>query len=135
MSDDLGKKIKQITDLLGQDTVAEGVKGLLSMLGNSNTKEDVPSQSSKQVELLPTGSEDARNNRVEQDDTVNMIRKVKKVMDGISHGNDPRVNLLNALKPYLSKNRQSKLNSCVKLLSVTSLSKLIDDDDISSFFK
>lgn len=133
MSDDLGKKIKQITDLLGQDTVADGVKSLLSMLGS--TKDDVPAQSEKQVELLPTGSDDAGSSRVEQDDTINMVRKVKKVMDNISHGNDPRVNLLNALRPYLNKNRQKKLNSCVKLLSITSLSKLIDDDDISSFFK
>jgi hypothetical protein len=132
MSDDLGKKIKQITDLLGQDTVADGVKSLLSMLGNSSAREETP-QSAKPAEPLPAATE--ADSRSEADSTIDMVRKVKKVMDNINCGNDPRVNLLNALRPYLNKNRQKRLNSCMKILSITSLSRFIDDEDLSSLFK
>lgn len=40
--------------------------------------------------------------------------------------NDPRSNLLMSLKPYMRSSRQHSIDSAVKLLNLTKLSKLIN---------
>jgi hypothetical protein len=129
MSDDLNKKIKQITDLLGQDTIPDNVKGLLSLLASSNGKDESSQQ--KSVEA-PQYKED-RSERSEIDENMEMLRKVRRVMDRLNTNNDPRVNLLTAIKPFLNSNRQKKLGNCIKMIQMSSLTKIMDDNDKGMF--
>ena len=128
MSDDMGDKIKQIADMLGQNSnpnIPDNVKGLLSMLmSNNNTKEEDSSENPSQ---RTRGNDSSGNN--EADDFADMARKMKKAMGMINTGNDPRVTLLNAIRPYLNKNRQRKLQTCIKLMRIGSLTQLLDDSE------
>lgn len=127
MSDDLSKKIKQITDLLSQENMPENLKGLLSLLAGPGGKEETQT---KPVD--PPALTENNQNKSEVDDNVEMMRKIKKVMDRLNTNNDPRINLLNAIKPYLNTRRQKKLDSCIRLLQVTSLAKLMEESDKSN---
>ncbi|MCX8129045.1 MAG: hypothetical protein N3I35_02970 [Clostridia bacterium] len=129
MSDDLNKKLKQITDILGQDNMPDNVKGLLSLLTNPNNKEE--SVSPKVTE--PPSPREEKSERSELDENMEMIRKVRKVMDKLNINNDPRVNLLTAIKPFLNSKRQKKLGNCIKMLQMSSLTKLVDDQDKGIF--
>jgi hypothetical protein len=62
-------------------------------------------------------------------DTADLTRKMKKAMDMINTSNDPRMNLLNALSPYLNHERQKKLQKAVKLIRLGGLTKLLDDSE------
>lgn len=42
------------------------------------------------------------------------------------NGNDPRSNLLMSLRPYMRESRQRSIDSAVKLLNITKLTKLIN---------
>lgn len=127
MSDEMGDKIKQIADMLGQNSnpnIPDNVKGLLSMLmPNNNSKEENSSEDSPKTR----GSDNSSNN--EADEFADMARKMKKAMGKINSGNDPRVTLLNAIRPYLNKNRQRKLQTCIKLMRIGSLAQLLDDSE------
>lgn len=123
MSDELGKKIKQITDMLSQEIAPDNLKNFLSLLAGS-IKED--STSSKAEEQNISKENNASEN--EQVDSMEMMRKVKTIMDSINMANDPRVNLLTSLKPFLSNTRQKKINSCIKMLGMAKLIRLMDDD-------
>ncbi len=127
MSDDMGDKIKQIADMLGQNSnpnIPDNVKGLLSMLmSNNNTKDDDSSEDPPKTR----GGDNSSNN--EADEFADMARKMKKAMGKINTGNDPRVTLLNAIRPYLNKNRQRKLQTCIKLMRIGSLTQLLDDSE------
>ena len=154
MSDDLNKKIKQLTDILGQDNLPDNVKDLLSLLTGSSSKQDSP----KRTDELPapryekeswddraqrderTSKDDRvsredrsfkeeRSGRSELEENIEMVRKIKNVMQKLNSNNDPRISLLNAIRPFLSKKRQSKLNNCIKLLHMTSLTKYMDEYD------
>lgn len=129
MSDDLNKKIKQITDILGQENIPDNVKGLLSLLTSSDTKEEPHTLQNTE---LPSGKEE-KSERNELDENVDMVRKVKKVMDKLNTNNDPRINLLTAIKPFLNSRRQKKLVSCIKMLQMSSLTKLFDDHEKGIF--
>ena len=129
MSDDLGKKIKQITDLLGQDNMPDNIKGLLSLLANSGNQKET--EQTKSSEMIPVKEE--RSSKNEFEDNLEMIRKVKNVMDRLNTKDDPRINLLNAIKPFLNNTRQKKLNNCVKILHMHNLTKYVDEHDKSFF--
>ena len=123
MSDDLNKKIKQITDILGQENLPDNVKGLLSLLAGSGGKSE-----NNNTEAVVQKEE--RTDKTELEDNIDMLRRIKKVMDRVNSHNDPRVNLLNAIKPFLNSKRQKSLNNCVKLLRVSGLTKYFDDLNI-----
>ena len=126
MSDDLNKKIKQITDILGQENMPDNLKGLLSLLASPGVKQD---SSPKVSEPLSSNAE--KSDRSEPDENIEMIRKVKKLMDRINTVNDPRISLLNAIKPFLNKTRQKKIGNCIKLLHMSWLVKFIDENEKS----
>lgn len=113
MSEDLNQKINQLSSILGQEKIPDNIKNLLTSLSTSNTSDtkdvntkDIPSQT---------------------------LSRVKTIMERIDASNrDERVVLLNAVKPFLNTARQKKLNSCVKILQMISLSTLLDDNQLTS---
>lgn len=122
MSDDLNNKIKQIADILSQENMPDNLKGLLSLLGSSGSKEDI---SPKSNETPPT--KEVKATRSELEENLELVSKMKRVMDRLNTKSDPRVNLLTAIKPFLNNTRQKRLNDCIKLLQVTSLKSFIDE--------
>lgn len=123
MSEDLGKTIKQITDMLSQDTLPDNLKGLLNLLAGSGSK-DKTSQSKLDIQ---SGKEE-KTERSESDDSMDILRKAGNVMSRLGSVNDPRVNLLYAIKPFLNTSRQKKLNTCVRLLQLSSVARLMEDN-------
>ncbi|EGD47443.1 hypothetical protein Cpap_2026 [Ruminiclostridium papyrosolvens DSM 2782] len=129
MSDDMGDKIKQIAEMLGQDSnsgIPDNVKGLLNMFMSQNSSKDETSSDDTSSEK-ENPSEDS--SRADTDDLADMARKMKKAMNLLNTNNDPRVNLLNAIKPYLNDNRQKKLQNCMKIIKIGSLTKMLDESE------
>lgn len=120
MSDDMGEKVKQIAELLGQNSnanIPENVKGILNML---------MSPGDSKGEDHKSGTDD-KASKTETDEIADMTRKMKKAVNMLNTSSDSRVTLLNALKPYLNKNRQKKLQTAMKLIKIGSMAKLMDD--------
>jgi len=130
MSDEMGDKFKQIADILGQNSntnIPDNVKGLLNMfMSNSSTKEESP-QDKDDITQKPGAN--VESSRVDTDEVTDMTRKMKKAMNVLNPPNDPKMNLLNAINPYLNKNRQRKLQTCIKLIKMGSLTKLFDESE------
>lgn len=126
MSDDLNKKIKQITDILGQDNIPDNLKSLLSLLVSPGTKQE-PVLSQPEVPLI----KEERREKLESDDNLELVRKIRNMMDRVSSTNDPGINLLNAIRPFLKKSRQNKLNKCIQIMHVSRLARYMDDNDKS----
>lgn len=129
MSDDMGDKIKQIAEMLGQDSnsgIPDNVKGLLNMFMSQNSSKDETSSDDTSSEK-ENPSEDS--SRADTDDLADMARKMKKAMNLLNTNNDPRVNLLNAIRPYLNDNRQKKLQKCMKIIKIGSLTKMLDESE------
>ncbi len=133
MSDDMGEKIKQIADMLGQNSnpnIPDNVKGLLSMLMSNDSKdEDSSEENSSEEQSQKSRSNSHNSGSNETDEFADMARKMKKAMGKLGTGSDPRVNLLNAIRPYLNKSRQRKLQNCIKLMRLGSLTQILDDSE------
>lgn len=58
-------------------------------------------------------------------DNLSQLMQLKDIMQSVtSNRNDPRTNLLLSLKPYMRSNRQRSIDSAVKMLGLTNLTKL-----------
>lgn len=124
MSDDLNNKIQQIADVLGKEKMPDNVKELLSLLaGSLGSKEASPEISEREIPV-----EEAKK-QPEPEENAEVLRKVKNVFDKLNTGNDPRINLLYAIKPFMNSKRQKKLGNCIQLLQMTSLTRLLNEHE------
>ena len=129
MNDELGLKIKHIADMLNQDTLPDNLKDIISLFAGSGQKGiDSPNSQKKQPQNNYSNNGDARvNNTEELSENLEMLKTVKNIMGRLNSKSDPRVNLLNALRPFLNNNRQKKIGSCIMFLQVTSLLETMRD--------
>ncbi|NLM49986.1 MAG: hypothetical protein GX196_03425 [Clostridiaceae bacterium] len=54
------------------------------------------------------------------------INKISEVLSSISNKNDPHMNLLMAVKPYLSERRKAKMDHAIKILQIGRLFSNLD---------
>ncbi len=123
MSDDLSNKIKQITDILGQENMQDNLKALLSLLAGTGTNQE-PSPNKSEIPV----TREKQPERYEQDENLETMQRLKKLMDRVSTVHDPRINLLTAIKPFLNSTRQKKLNNCIKILQMSSLVRYLEEN-------
>ena len=69
------------------------------------------------------GSKDESESENNNDSLVG----IKSMMDKINSGDDKRINLLNALKPYMRNSRASNIDKAVKMLKITQLGSILKD--------
>ncbi|MCR4435391.1 MAG: hypothetical protein QHH06_08635 [Clostridiales bacterium] len=124
MNDDLNKKIKQVADMLSQENMPENVKELLSLLTSSDNKDE----SSPKAVQMPERKDDKPNGS-ELEESLDMVRKVTKIMDRLNNTKDPSINLLHSIKPFLNAKRQKRLDGCIKLIQLSRLSRLMDESE------
>ena len=130
MGEDLNDKIRQITDILGQEKVPDSVKELLyALTGTGGAANREPS--SKTAEAAAFNEENAARSELEEN--LELARKIKKVVDRLNSNSDPKVNLLLAIKPFLNKKRQKRINDCVKLLTMVRLTSILGEYEKGGF--
>jgi hypothetical protein len=121
MNDDMNKKIKQVAELLGQEDIPDNVKSLISLLASSGSKEESPSK------INTSPSREEKPEKTDLDENVEMVRRVRSMMEKMRSNNDPRVNLLTAIRPFLNDSRQKKVSNIIKLLQMSSVAKFVDE--------
>ncbi|MDD4493780.1 MAG: hypothetical protein PHV32_05450 [Eubacteriales bacterium] len=143
MSDDISEKIKQFAALLGgKDNLQDNLQEIIAALGKSNKGDSVDAESGgqKEEEEIPSADsaepqeEDVRGPAVQNSgsasgdlaENLEMMRKLSTVMDKFRDSNDSRVSLLRSVKPFLGNRRQKKIQNCITLLQLGSVSKLLE---------
>lgn len=153
MSDDLNKKVQQIAQLLGHDNVPDNVKELISLLSASLEKDGGGDSSSKVGEKVgdcPTevdsSAASAQSDSLKQNTPVqassaqpasdgpsgvskDVLNAARSALNRLNSANDPRINLLNAIKPFMNTRRQMKIGNCIQLLQIASLSRQLNEQE------
>lgn len=115
MSEDIASKLQQLKDMLNNDQLSGNLKDMLSVMSsNSQQNDNVENQS----------------NTIFDKDKELLISKVKKIMDKKKQIDDPRSNLLAAIKPYLNSKRQQHVDNFVKILNYTMLASILKEEDL-----
>ncbi|MGN0107726.1 MAG: hypothetical protein ACI4A5_08520 [Hominilimicola sp.] len=93
------------------------LKNILGEGAEDKIKNVMNSLSSSDDEPSPGGFDE---------DTLDQFMQLKNIMQSMTaNRNDPRTNLLMSLKPYMRSSRQKSIDSAVKLLGLTNITKLL----------
>ena len=101
MADELGDKIKSLL------SNPEAMNMFSSLIGNGNS-ENVSSDEAY-------GEEDE------------FVSNIKNVLSRVNSGSDKRINLLNALKPYMRRSRSSNIDKAIKMLKISQMTSIFRD--------
>ncbi len=129
MSEDMDKKIQQIAELFGQEKMPDNVKGLLSLLAGSLGNKGESAAPPPEAEGQPREEEPAAAAADNTDNNEDVLRKAKSIANSLNGSNDPRINLLYAIRPFMNSNRQKKISNCIQLLQMSSLARLMDKQE------
>lgn len=122
MAEDMSDIVNKISSMLNNNNTAgnnensDFTSTIKNILDNMNNNTENPPNS--------TSSNRSSNN---MDFDIGTILKLKSIMEKMNSKDDPRSNLLMALKPYLNDNRKEKLDQYVKLLSVSKILEVYND--------
>ena len=103
MADDIESAINKLQDMLSSDDGKKNIENMVSSFGKNP------------IGNLNTGF----------DPTI--LMNIKTIVDRVQNGTDPRTNLLNALKPYLSKSRASHVDNAIRIMSLGRIPDVIKD--------
>lgn len=56
--------------------------------------------------------------------------RIQNALSEISSGNDPRINLLSALKPYMNSTRSEYVDRAIKIMKLTKMTSIFKDLDL-----
>lgn len=93
-----------LKNILGDDA-EDKIKNVMSSLSSSDNDSSVPDIDTEGIDKL---------------------MQIKNIMDSMTTTrNDPRTNLLMSLKPYMRSGRQKSIDSAVRLLGLTNVTRFL----------
>ncbi len=111
-----------LKNILNNQEAMNTIESMLSSLQGSGTKNEDAVKDKKK-----DGGENPLSGIL---DNPEMLFKIGNMYRQISSEEDNRVNLLTALKPYLSKKRADKVDGAVKILKLSKMSSVLGDLNI-----
>lgn len=114
--DDLSEKLAGI---LNDPESMERVRKMAENIFSGDEKEASPQRETADFGNMPSGEE------------LQAIMSIVSKLNG--QKDDERTKLLNALKPYLSEQRQEKADNAIKILKLLELLPLIKDSGLFKF--
>lgn len=117
--DDLSQKI---SSLLSDPEMMDKIQGLSGLLGQSNAEEPKPKSQPQmqQNNSFPT-------------EMMGAMMKLAPLLSTLNQEDDT-IRLLKALRPFLSEQRQRKLDEAIKMMNILRLLPLLKGSNIFDFF-
>ena len=130
MNEDMSELINKISSMVNQNSNNADNSNNLNNKTPSGNSSISPEAISKMVEMLK--SKTNNDNTGDSNNTSNLnsnldvdtILKFKKIFEKMNSKDDPRSNLLLALKPYLKESRKQKVEQYIQYFNV---SKILDE--------
>jgi len=108
MSDNIDNALGQLKNILSSVEGQKKIEGLL----NSVTQ----------------GGADATIKTSSSGLNIDSFAKIKNIIDKMQLYDDPRINLLNSLRPYISKTRNNQIDNAVKIMALGKLPYLLKNN-------
>ncbi|MBQ7096948.1 MAG: hypothetical protein IJN96_02640 [Clostridia bacterium] len=112
---DFSNAIEQLQTMLSSDDGQAQIQDIINMFG----------QNAVENTSAPSAPSDAFGGL-----DMNTIMKISSIIQTMNNdSNNPKTVFLNALKPFLKKNRQNKLEQASKLLKIANVLKAFNQKD------
>ena len=113
-SNNVANKLKA---MLEDPAALETISSILGSMQSGGLPTPSKSDSDSADEVLPA-SDSTPNNQAEA------FAKIKQALDQVNLADDPRINLLNSLKPYMRANRLNKMDQAIRIIQISKMANL-----------
>ena len=125
-----------LNDMISQ-IPPDALKNFSNMMNSNNASTPTPPNVSSQESnnnstSSSTSNSDSRTNSSNFDFNnidINTMIKMKNIIEKMNNSSDPRSNLLQSLKPYLRNEKKDKLDQYSKILNMTNLMELFNQNN------
>ena len=125
-----------LNDMISQ-IPPDALKNFSNMMNSNNASTPTPPNASSQESnnnstSSSTSNSDSRTNSSNFDFNnidINTMMKMKNIIEKMNNSSDPRSNLLQSLKPYLRNEKKDKLDQYSKILNMTNLMELFNQNN------
>lgn len=121
---DLSKGIEQLQEMLSSKDGEEQIQNILGSLMGSANDTSAEDDNAKNSNTTVSSGENSPGDIFSGLGNIDTLMKIQNVMNAVSNQKDSAAaNFLQALKPYLSKDRRSKIDQAAKLITVSKVLK------------
>ncbi len=105
-----------LKNILGNPAAMEQIMGLMQSFNKKESDGDSPEKKEEKPAALPFGL-----------DNPETLLKLGNAFGKIANEDDPRVNLLKAIRPYLSEKRLRSADQAMQILKLSKMSALFEE--------
>lgn len=113
MAEDMDRALGQLRDMLSSEEGQRQLEGIIGSVQGSLGGEQ------QETGGMPTPV--PRSNPNSGPFGLDIFMKMKNIMDTMQMDDDPRVNVLTSLRPYINGNRTQHLDNAIKIMSLGKL--------------
>lgn len=131
MANGMDSAVELLKDLISSPDAGEKISSLISSLqSDSSDKKSNSLDLSSIANILSSsdsekGSDNTNNTAALDTLPIANIMKITKEYQNLANADDPRINLLKALRPYLQPHRIGNLENAIKILGLVKLMPLL----------
>jgi hypothetical protein len=118
MSQDMGDKIRQISEMLNSPEAQEGIRHLFGSLGTNRGTMSAETDSRISEAETETPQSSSLPQSIQETDWVNYIQSMFSQMNNVQ---DSRVNLLRSVHPFLNPTRRERCATCMNIMKVANI--------------
>lgn len=118
--EDMSNLISELSKMVEKNGIPDNLKDIISNMNSDNKKET-------------SSNNNNNNNDISSFDFNNIdiqtFLKLKSALDKMNSKDNPNAKLLLALKPYLKDNKKEKLDQYIKLMNISSILEVLNDNE------
>ena len=127
--EDMSNVVSKLSDILSSSDAPDNIKEMVhNLTQNSNSSTNTSTNNSANSSENSDRNDENNNSGID----LEMIIKMKKIMEAMSNNNDPRRDLLLSLKPYLKDSKKEKIDKYIKFLNISKAFEIIGPEFLGS---
>ena len=116
--EDMSNLISEFSKMIEKNGVPDNLKDILNNINPDNKNGNNSNNSDDDVSSFDFNNID-----------IQTFLKLKSALDKMNSKNNPNTKLLLALKPYLKENKKEKLDQYIKLMNVSSILEVLNNNE------
>ena len=116
--EDMSNLISEFSKMIEKNGVPDNLKDILNNINSDNKSCNNSNNSDDDVSSFDFNNID-----------IQTFLKLKSALDKMNSKNNPNTKLLLALKPYLKKKKKEKLDQYIKLMNVSSILEVLNNNE------
>lgn len=116
--EDMSNLISEFSKMIEKNGVPDNLKDILNNINSDNKSGNNSNNSDDDVSSFDFNNID-----------IQTFLKLKSALDKMNSKNNPNTKLLLALKPYLKENKKEKLDQYIKLMNISSILEVLNNNE------